>query len=117
MSRWLLALVLALAVSAIFAGAAFADASTYHSNYTSTTRACAGCHRAHTGQGVSLIKTSGTYGLCTSCHGTTNGLDVVDGAEWETDANHVRIPGTPPTEALKGGGFLNTLMNTSQVGS
>lgn len=113
MSRWLLALVLALAASAIWVGAAFADASTYHSNYTNTTRACAGCHRAHTGVADNLLKATTTYGLCTSCHGTTNGLDVVDGAEWTTDANHVRVPGTPPTEALKGGGFVNALMNTS----
>ena len=114
MRRWLIAFALALGAGALWAGAAFADASTYHSNYTNTTRACAGCHRAHTGSGTMLIKSDTIYGLCTSCHGSNSGLDVVDGVEWQTDpTTHAKLPDLPPVGGTKGGGFVNSYMKTA----
>lgn len=111
--RWLLASMLALAMVATWAGSALADDSIYHGGYTNTTARCAGCHRTHTGSGANLIKTATTYALCTSCHGSTNGLDVVDGTEWQTDpTTHAQVQPLTPLEAIKGGGFVKTLMNT-----
>lgn len=42
-----------------------------HGDYTATTDACAGCHRAHTAQGGKLLVASSSYNLCVSCHGST----------------------------------------------
>jgi predicted CXXCH cytochrome family protein len=121
--RWLIALATAMVAAALWAGAAYADDSIYHGNYNtqnattglwsgpSTTR-CAGCHRAHTATGPALLKASTSYALCTSCHGTANGLDVVDGVEWPTDrTTHQPLLGGMPTGGNKGGGFVQSFMN------
>jgi predicted CXXCH cytochrome family protein len=53
-----------------------------HGGYTATTDACAGCHRAHTGQAAGLL-VSAQPGLCYTCHGssaTGSVLNVADGA-------------------------------------
>lgn len=119
MRRWLIALATALVAGALWVGAAYADDTIYHGGYNATgagavTNRCAGCHRTHTASGDGLIKASTTYGLCTSCHGTTSGLDVVDGVEWQTDGTtHAIIPNTPPVGGTKGGGFMNSYMNTT----
>jgi predicted CXXCH cytochrome family protein len=48
-----------------------------HGNYTVTTAACAGCHRAHTAGGQALRKTWPEEALCFSCHGAAGpGTDV-----------------------------------------
>lgn len=125
MKRWLIALATALVAVALWAGAAYADDSIYHGNYNtqsattglwsgpSTTR-CAGCHRAHTAQGPDLLKASTSYALCTSCHGTANGLDVIDGVEWATNSTtHRPILGGMPTGGTKGGGFVQSFMNSN----
>lgn len=120
MRRWLIALATALVAGVIWVGAAYADDSIYHGNYNAngngaSTNRCAGCHRAHTGSGPYLIKTATIYGLCTSCHGTTNGLDVVNGVEWQTVGPPTRAADhtVPPFGGNKGGGFVNSLMNTT----
>lgn len=118
MRRWLIALATALVAGALWVGAAYADDNIYHGNYNAggwgaTTSRCAGCHRAHTGSGPYLIKSATTYGLCTSCHGTANGLDVVDGVEWQTNSARAADKTVPPYGGIKGGGFQFALMNTS----
>jgi predicted CXXCH cytochrome family protein len=50
-----------------------------HGGYTLTTSACAGCHRAHTAIGPSLLRADSVYALCTSCHGGSVTTDVVHG--------------------------------------
>ena len=110
MRRWLIALALALATGAIWAGAAFADDALYHGGYAQITNRCSGCHRTHTATGIRLVSSDSIYGLCTSCHGPTSGLSVTDGVEYETDASH-RSTGVI-VGALKGGGFEKAFMNT-----
>ena len=41
-----------------------------HGDYTTTTDACAGCHRAHTAAGANLLIAETEYDLCMTCHGT-----------------------------------------------
>ena len=125
MRRWLIALATAVVAGALWVGAAYADSTPYHGGYNvngsgATTSRCAGCHRTHTAIGSELLKASTSFELCTSCHGPTGGLDAVDGVEWQTNASHQVIPNTPPVGGTKGGGFVNSFMNTSlstQVGS
>lgn len=103
-----LIVLIGLAVAVLLlggAGSATADNGP-HGGYTATTDACAGCHRAHTGVGPSLLVASTAYGLCMTCHGVTSGgagTDVLDGL-WVTGGAN-----TP----LKGGGFAFATMNDS----
>jgi predicted CXXCH cytochrome family protein len=108
----LLALALPLATSAV----ALANGGP-HGDYTPTTDECAACHSAHTG-GPILVDT--VPGLCFSCHGSTgSGADtnVEDGiyinrdSEAEAPAEGVNLRG------LKGGGFVNALMDTDMDGA
>lgn len=87
-----------------------------HGGYTGTNTpdGCAACHRAHTAQGPMLLKSSSTYALCVTCHGTAAAgaqTNVVDGlyAEGVNDAGGQGIAGG----GLLGGGFANSVMNTN----
>lgn len=118
MRRWLIALATALVAGALCASAAYADDHIYHGNYNAggngaTTNRCAGCHRAHTATGPELLKASTTFALCTTCHGAASGLDVVDGVEWQTNSSHKVIPASAPVGGTKGGGFVQSFMNTT----
>jgi predicted CXXCH cytochrome family protein len=42
-----------------------------HGDYTTTTDACAGCHRAHTAPSPHLVAAATEYALCMSCHGAS----------------------------------------------
>lgn len=104
---WIFAIALALVLVVFGVSGAFADNGP-HGGYTATTDACAGCHRAHTAIGPSLLKSATAYGLCMTCHGVTSGgagTDVADGL-WVTAGPSLNSP-------LKGGGFTNAKMNTS----
>jgi predicted CXXCH cytochrome family protein len=121
MKRWLIALATVIVAGVIGVGAAYADNTSYHGGYNAngaggSTGRCASCHRTHTASGPNLIKAATAYGLCTSCHGTTNGLDVVDGVEWHTSSSTHAIDG-PIQGGTKGGGFVNSFMNTTMLGS
>lgn len=73
-----------------------------------TADSCAGCHRAHTAQGLYLLKAEDGPALCLTCHGT-NGFgattDVESGQQYTPD-------GTTGTDrgaalgALRAGGFV-----------
>jgi predicted CXXCH cytochrome family protein len=73
-----------------------------------TADSCAGCHRAHVAQGPALINAATEVDLCLSCHGsavagaTTN---VIDGV----------LAGSG--RGIKGGGFVNALMDTAWDGA
>jgi predicted CXXCH cytochrome family protein len=82
---------------------------------TPTTDSCAGCHRAHTAVEENLLMTSSTD-LCESCHGTTaSGADtnVWDGVYTGLDPVTENPAEGAIDHGLKGGGFINALMNTS----
>jgi predicted CXXCH cytochrome family protein len=85
-----------------------------HGGYTPTTDACAGCHRAHTARGPRLLITP-IETLCMSCHGTAGtGADtnVEDGVYLERDG-FAEVPAQGVVDrGLRGGGFVNTRMNT-----
>ncbi len=110
----LLFVVLAACTLALLAmvGVAVADGGP-HGGYTPTTDGCAGCHRAHTAQ-APLLLTAPVGELCLSCHGSTaTGADtnVADGVYTDRDLTPGEGEGVVG-RGLKGGGFLNTLMNT-----
>lgn len=110
--RWIMGLVLSIAMSALWVGVAFADNTPHGGTYGATTDACAGCHRAHTAVGDGLLKASSTYALCTSCHNGTGAMtDVLDGVLMTA------IGGSHSTSPLRGGGFTNVLMNTTMAAS
>ena len=110
----LLGLTLVVVAAVWFGVAAVASANGGpHGNYTPTTDACAGCHRAHTAQGPFLLKATSTYALCTSCHGAAGSganTNVDDGkylsTRDDTLANgNVGAANTPDNSDLLGGGF------------
>ena len=75
---------------------------------TLTADSCAGCHRAHTALGEMLLKTIDESSLCLTCHGsaaTGSTSNVIDGVQAGTAL------------ALKGGGFVNALMDTAWTGA
>ncbi|MBI5301761.1 MAG: cytochrome c3 family protein [Chloroflexi bacterium] len=107
--RWLVVLALVLTLTIVWVSGAFADNGP-HGGYTSTTDACAGCHRAHTGVGPSLLVATTSYALCMTCHGVTSGgagTDVLDGL-WVTGGANT---------SLKGGGFAFARMDTNLDGA
>ena len=107
MKRLLIGLALAVTGLFVTVGLASADAGP-HGNYSATTDACAGCHRAHTGQAAKLLKISANS-LCLSCHdGTGSNLDVFDGALLSATIGSRATGGNPTgiTGALRGGGIV-----------
>lgn len=77
-----------------------------HGNYTLTTSACGGCHRAHTAVSPYLVKADNIYDLCTSCHGGLVSTDVVHGQFQSTGA------------PLNGGGFEQAVvMSNYELGT
>lgn len=74
-----------------------------HGGFTSTTDACAGCHRSHSAKTSGLL-VSNEPGLCLSCH---------DGTGAETNVSD----GTYLGAGLRGGGFTNALMDVALDGS
>jgi len=85
------------------AGSASADNGPHIVDRPSDTDACAGCHRAHTGQAAYLLKAE-EFELCTTCHDGTNATtNVLDGV-----LTGAAVGGT----ALRGGGFENAMIDT-----
>ncbi len=107
--------LVALALLVLPVAVAFADYGP-HGNFTKTSDGCAACHRAHTAQASYLLVTD-ENDLCLSCHGalaTGANTNVVDGTysglhDPVNSATNTSIVGN----GLRGGGFENTLMNTS----
>jgi predicted CXXCH cytochrome family protein len=77
---------------------------------------CAGCHRAHTAQGLYLlIENSGTA-LCLSCHGTAATgatTNVERDVQYRLGSTDVR--GNLTLGYLRGGGFLTARIGSGQV--
>lgn len=104
-----------LALAAMPAGMAVADNGP-HGGYTSSTDACAACHRSHTAAAPRLL-TNSVPALCYSCHGATGaGADtnVVDGLYLERDSL-TELPAEGVNgRGLKGGGFTHAYMDTDE---
>ena len=90
-----------------------------HGGYSATTDSCAGCHRAHTASAPGLL-TADAHDLCLSCHGSVGaGADtnVMDGVYTERDG----ITESPSEQgvgvSLKGGGFVNVVMDSDWDGA
>ena len=118
--RLLLVSALLLAAAQSLAGIAAADNGPHIGVYTTTTDACAGCHRAHRGQAESLLKEAVQQDLCFSCHGTgATGADtnVQDGVYLERDTVQESPEEGVANRGLRGGGFANAQMDTDWDGS
>jgi predicted CXXCH cytochrome family protein len=73
-----------------------------------TADSCAGCHRAHTAQGATLLKTDEET-LCLTCHGAQSAgatTDVITGVQYVSGAQH-NVAASAGTQlgALRNGGF------------
>ncbi len=119
MRRWTLLLAGAALWLFLAAIPALADGGPHVSaaNSGSTTLkadSCAGCHRAHTAQGAMLLAASSEEALCLSCHGTAGTgatTNVEDGIQYTVGTTQVR--GGPVLGALRGGGFVNARIKSS----
>jgi predicted CXXCH cytochrome family protein len=101
---------LALVAVALGAGVAFADNGPHVAGAGATPDTCASCHRAHTAAGPNLIREATPEALCLSCHGSS-----AVGAT--TNVSDGTLAGAATPTGLLGGGFTNTLMNTSWTAS
>lgn len=100
------------------AGLALADNGP-HGGYTASTDACAGCHRAHTAPAPKLL-VNAVPDLCFTCHGSTGqGADtnVVDGQYFDRDIDSTDSGEGVNNRGLKGGGFVNALIDTNFDGT
>lgn len=120
MKRIGLILCFAVLAMALLPKIGLAGRGPHEGQYTATTDACAGCHRAHTATNPDSLLLQPTEALCLSCHGSTAGgaqTNVVDGVygQYRTGAgtyttkdpaqtlgpNNEGVVGAP----LNGGGF------------
>ncbi len=108
MKKLLLVSLLVLAMMLFISGVASANGGP-HGDYTATTDACAGCHRAHTASSDNLLMADSTYDLCVSCHGSsgTGANTNVDDGVYVDGRAPSKDDGTPDGAALLGGGFVN----------
>ena len=102
MKKMLFIVAVVLVLTLMSVGLASANGGP-HGGYTPTTDACAGCHRAHTASGPSLLIEANTNALCMSCHGSTATGAVTNVNDGVLEAVAGDNTGTP----LNGGGFAN----------
>jgi len=108
MKKLLFVSLLVVAMMLIIGSVASANGGP-HGNYTATTDACAGCHRAHTATSDNLLMADSTYDLCVSCHGAsgTGANTNVDDGVYVDGRAPSKSDNTPDGAALLGGGFVN----------
>lgn len=99
------ALVLGGVLSAVGSASALANGGPHEGTFSVTTDACAGCHRAHTGQAEGLLRFNSQYNLCISCHDGSGANTAVTQGVYLGAANGTQNAG------LKGGGFETALLN------
>jgi len=117
MRKLLSVAVVVLAMALAVVGLASADGGP-HGGYTPTTDSCAGCHRAHTAVAPRLLTTP-VGSMCMSCHGSTaSGADtnVEDGVFTQRDPQTDDTSEGVENRGLRGGGFVNTQMDTNLGG-
>jgi predicted CXXCH cytochrome family protein len=111
MKKMFVTLVLVFTLTLLVTGTALADNGP-HGGFSTTTAACAGCHRTHTATGPKLLTGAG-YAICTACHGTTGtgaNTNVLDGIY--TNRTGTATEGTVG-RGLLAGGFANAYMDTN----
>ncbi|MDY6893312.1 MAG: cytochrome c3 family protein [Chloroflexota bacterium] len=112
MKRVTVGLIAVLALLLVVSGVAFADNDLHDASMLTEADACAGCHRAHTGEAAKLLKAGpGQDDFCFSCHdGSAAETNVVDGvlagSSYGTDG-----------AGLRGGGFTYALMDLNRDGT
>ncbi len=119
MKRLLLSIFFVAGLAVATVSLSTADNGPHGGFNTPTTDSCAGCHRAHTASERKLLMT-GTADLCESCHGSAaTGADtnVWDGVYLERDPVAESPAEGVGSRGLKGGGFLNAIMDTGMGGS
>ena len=117
MRRFVIAIALVIMLLLVAGSVALADGGP-HGGFAPATDACAGCHRAHTGQASMLLKASSTS-LCETCHGSAGtGADtnVWDGVYAERDGTVENPAEGVVGRGLKGGGFARAIMDTNDNG-
>jgi len=114
MKRLAVFLTVIIIIFAVFPQIVLAGSGPHGGDFTATTDACAGCHRAHTAaQGNLLITT--TEALCLTCHGSTAAgaqTNVTDGVygQYRNSSDGYVNKDAPEAEGtvgapLLGGGF------------
>ncbi len=101
------ALFLALAITCVTASVAKANGGP-HGDYTTTTDACAGCHRAHTAPAPTLLVNT-EYALCMTCHGasaTGAKTNVEDGVYTDRGSSTMGVLNSTVNGPLIAGGFV-----------
>jgi predicted CXXCH cytochrome family protein len=119
MKKMLISMIFVMVISAGTYHLALADNGPHGGFTTPTTDSCSGCHRAHTGAEEKLLMTS-TATLCESCHGPAGSgadTDVWDGIYLSRDATNENPSEGVVNRGLKGGGFVNSVMDTAFAGS
>lgn len=98
-----IASVITMTAIVVTTGSARADGDTMHNPNGGTLNAnCAGCHRIHTAVGANLLRQTDVVALCLTCHGGGAGSDL-----------NVNTGTGAAGGALRGGGFVSTLINTA----
>jgi predicted CXXCH cytochrome family protein len=121
--RWTLLLAGAALWLFLAAIPALADGGPHVSSANSgasvlTADGCAGCHRAHTAQGLYLLAETSEEALCVSCHGSAGvgaSTDVESGIQYKV-ANPVGGSAQGSSNiigALRGGGFVSARIDSS----
>lgn len=130
MRRWACSLLVGLLAMLVLPRPGWADNGPHEGTFTKTTDACAQCHRAHRGQGPGLLAgdlvttqqarvliDTSQINLCFSCHGSAaTGADtnVEDGIYMNrASGGQFGVPGA----GLRGGGFVNALMDPDLTGT
>ncbi len=118
MRKWILSVLLVAGLLVLPAGIAVADNGPHQGNFNNTTDACAGCHRAHRGSAKKLLKETSQQALCFSCHGSS-GTGADTNVEDGVYVNRGPSGGAYGTDGagLRGGGFVNALMDPDMDGS
>jgi predicted CXXCH cytochrome family protein len=117
MRRLLLVSTLLATAALLLSGTVMADNGPHTGEHTTTTDACAGCHRTHRGQAEKLLKEASQQTLCYSCHGSTASgahTNVEDSVYERRDSGGQY--GTVGI-GLRGGGFDHALMDTDWDGN
>ncbi len=102
---WSVLVVIAAGIWLAAAASVSADNGPHAKGAPAIPDGCAGCHRAHTATGPSLVSSS-QPGLCLACHGAAG-----TGADTDVEDGVLRSTGG----ALRGGGFLYARINTSDA--
>ena len=104
------ALVLVGALMVVTAGVTLA-AGPHEGTFTTTSDACAGCHRLHSASAAKLLKSfPSQYNMCMSCHDGTGANTK------ETTGVYLGTANGTTNAGLRGGGFEQALMNVNLAG-